>query len=236
MKKPLIGITPLFDEHLNSWWMIPGYMEGVLEAGGIPVMLPFTGDPEAAKELASHMDGFIFTGGPDANPMMFGDDYIFELGVISPKRDINEKLFLEAALADGKPVLGVCRGFQLINCMLGGKLYLDLPTQHPGTINHDQHEKNHIPTHTVDLVEGTPMHDWMGKAAEIPVNTYHHQGIRILADSLSPMAYAHGEDLIEAFYSPGHKFLCGVQWHPELLRKTCKEQLEIFKALIKACE
>jgi putative glutamine amidotransferase len=233
-KKPIIGVTPLYDYNLKSWWIIPGYMKGVLEFGGIPVLLPFDNKEEDAKELADLCDGFIFTGGPDVNPGLYGEDCLLEMGLIAPIRDVNEKTLLKAVEETGKPVLGICRGYQLINVMRGGTLYQDIDTQFETETRHDQLEKNYITTHYNDVAEGSPLYKWLGNKTELKVNSFHHQGVKSLGKGLEPMATSRGDGLVEAFYDPSMKYFVGIQWHPELLREYHDEEKLIFKSLVDA--
>lgn len=239
MKKPLIGVTPLYDYNLSSWWIIPGYLEGIQKTGGLPVMLPFTDSAEDAWDLMADLDGLIITGGPDVNPQIYGEEPILQIGLLAPKRDVNEKLYFDAAIAMDKPILGICRGHQFINAMFGGTLYQDLPTQHPLPTNHSQKEPNYIASHRVDVLPDTPLSACMKGAEKIRVNSFHHQAIKTLGEGLAPMAIAEGEDLVESFYAPEYRFIWGTQWHPELLHKSPEEelktqQLSIFKALVEA--
>ena len=238
MAKPLIGITPLYDYNLSSWWMIPGYAEAVQTCGGIPLIMPFSDDPEATAELVSKLDGIIITGGPDVNPSLYGEEIKMQLGLLAPKRDVNEKLIYEAARALDKPVLGICRGHQLINVLEGGTLYQDLPSMRPTETRHSQREPNYITTHKVEVIEGTPLSQWLEGAKEFDVNSYHHQGVKDLAPGLEAMALSSGDGpndgIVEAYYHPDRSFCVGIQWHPELAFKDHPTHLKIFQALVDA--
>ncbi|MGI6177678.1 MAG: gamma-glutamyl-gamma-aminobutyrate hydrolase family protein [Eubacterium sp.] len=240
MNKPLIGVTPLYDYNLKSWWIIPGYLQGIEAAGGIAVMMPFSDSEENTAELVSHLDGVVFTGGPDVDPALYGEDCIMQLGLLAPKRDVNEKLILNAALKQGKAVLGICRGLQFINTMFGGSLYQDLDTQLGPKIDHDQNEKNYVPSHSVNIIPGTPLSEWFDGSSSLKVNSFHHQALKELGEGLSPMAAADPDGFVEAVYAPGEKFCVGVQWHPELLfaskdPEVHESAMRIFRALVDAC-
>ncbi|MDY6037520.1 MAG: gamma-glutamyl-gamma-aminobutyrate hydrolase family protein [Eubacterium sp.] len=234
MKKPLIGITPLYDYNLKSWWIIPGYLEGVLDAGGIPVMLPFTDDEDAVKALIHKLDGIIFTGGPDSDPALYGEKPVLKLGSTAPIRDITESLYFKYAYEKDLPILGICRGMQLMNILLGGSVWQDQPSQFPSEINHDQTQPNYIASHSIDIIPGTPIADWFNGKKELEVNSFHHQVLNRLAKGVEVMAYAKDEKIIEAIYIPEKKFCCGLQWHPETLRAGREEQNLVFHALIRA--
>ena len=234
MSRPLIGITPLYDYNLTSWWMIPGYPEGIMKAGGTPVIMPFSDNAEMVEELVSSLDGFIITGGPDVNPALYGEDARLQLGLLAPKRDVNEKLIYEMIRKHNKPVLGICRGHQLINVLEGGTLFQDIPSQNPTETLHSQRQPNYIMTHTVDVVEGTPLSNWLDGAKEFDVNSFHHQAVKDLAPCLKPMALSKGDLLVESFYHPERRFTVGVQWHPELAYKDNPLHEKIFEALVQA--
>ena len=135
-------------------------------------------------------------------------------------------------LEQGKPVLGICRGLQLINVALGGSLYQDLPTQHPSSVCHRQPAPYDQPIHLVELIPNTPLQKCLGKD-ELPVNSCHHQGIKELASGLQPMAYAK-DGLVEAVWKPGSRFVWAVQWHPEFSHKVDENSRKIFRAFVKA--
>ena len=125
MNKPVIAIVPLYDQERDSLWMHPGYMDGVIEAGGIPVMLSLVNDDVSLKETAHYFDGFIFAGGDDLNPELYHQAKAEYCGKLNQKRDEMEPKLLKNVLEADKPVLGICRGIQLLNACLGGTLYQD---------------------------------------------------------------------------------------------------------------
>lgn len=163
MKQPLIGIVPLVDEARESYWMLPGYMQGVEQAGGVPVMLPLTDDAAALRQLADTCDGFLLTGGQDVFPALYGAAPTPQCGQTCPARDAMEARLLDLALAADKPVLGICRGIQFLNVHLGGTLYQDLPAEHPTAANHHQTPPYDVPVHSVTLTAGQPALDPFGQ-------------------------------------------------------------------------
>ena len=140
--KPMIAIVSLYDEKLESYWMLPGYAQGLEDAGAAPVILPLTTDEEALQRYADTFDGFLFPGGHDVDPALYGQTPDETCGTLCPQRDGMEAKFFPLALQTGKPMLGVCRGIQLFNVMLGGDLYQDIPTQCPSDVEHHQGIKN----------------------------------------------------------------------------------------------
>ena len=150
-KPPIIGVTPLWDAERKSVWMLPDYLDGIKAAGGIPVVLPLEMSEEDASRIVETCDGFLFTGGQDVSPELYGMKDITETIIPSPERDRMETLLLEKALQADKAVLGICRGLQFINVFLGGTPWQDLPSQHPSDIVHRQGKPYDVPTHKVAL-------------------------------------------------------------------------------------
>lgn len=234
MKKPLVGIVPLVDEERESLWMLPGYMEGLTQAGAIPVMLPLTEDQEDLARLVEELDGVLFSGGHDVDPALYGEGPLPQCGTPCTARDKMEKILVELALEQDKPVLGICRGIQFLNAALGGTLYQDIPTQRPSDLEHHQTPPYDRPVHRVQLKRESPLAKLLGTET-LEVNSYHHQGIKTLAPGLEEMARAE-DGLIEAVWMPGKRFVWGVQWHPEFSWKTQEASRKILKAFVRAAE
>lgn len=234
MRKPIIGLIPLVDEGRDSFWMLPGYMNGIARAGGIGVMLPLTDQEADIDEILSRFDGFLFTGGHDVSPGVYGQEKTELCGDCCEARDAMEAALLKQALAADKPVFGICRGLQLMNAVLGGTLYQDLPAQLPLAVNHRMAAPYGRAEHTVSVLPGTPFAA-LGLPDSIGVNSCHHQGIHALAPVLRPMAVA-PDGLVEAVYLPGERYACAVQWHPEFFPAEDKISGMIFKAFVDACK
>lgn len=230
--RPFIGVVPLYDIERNSFWMIPGYMDGIIKAGGIPVILPPVTDRETLKSLAERFDGFLFTGGQDVAPILYGEEKIDACGEICKERDEMEKILLEYIIEADKPLLGICRGIQIVNAALGGTLYQDLKTQHSSSIEHTMKPPYNRTVHYVSVIENTPLAK-ITTGNNIGVNSYHHQAVKELSPLLKPMAVADG--LVEAAYMENKKFLWLVQWHPELSFESDENAAALFKALLDAC-
>ena len=233
MKKPLIGIVPLVDAPRDSYWMLPGYMQGVEQAGGVPIMLPLTDEDAVLRQLVELCDGFLLTGGQDVSPALYGAAPSPQCGETCPRRDAMEKVLLPLALAQNKPVLGICRGIQFLNACLGGTLYQDLPIEHPSTACHHQQPPYAQPVHGVTLVPGTPLQTLLGKQT-LAVNSLHHQAIQTLAPALQAMAVSE-DGLVEAVCLPEKKFVWAVQWHPEFSFAVNADSRKIFAAFIESC-
>jgi putative glutamine amidotransferase len=235
MQKPVVGVAPLWDEQKNSLWMLPGYMDGIVQAGGLPLMLPLTADEAALRQLVRLCSGFLFTGGQDVSPGLYGTDVSPRCGEICETRDIMEKiLFSIAVLEQNKPVLGICRGIQIINVLLGGTLHQDIPSQLPESVlTHQQKPPYGRPVHKVNIEPGSPLHELLG-VETLAVNSSHHQGIAKLSPKLTPMAQAE-DGLIEAVYMKDKPFVWAVQWHPEMALAE-ESSRKIFRAFVNTQE
>jgi putative glutamine amidotransferase len=214
------------------------YVEAVTEAGGVPVVLPPVAGPRAAEALLDGLDGLLLSGGSDLDPGYYGEEAVPELCVTVPERDVFEMALLGHALRRRMPVLGICRGMQVLNVALGGTLYQDLPLQmdHPVLLGHRQQTPKWEPTHEVELDGGSQVAQIMGTQA-LKVNSYHHQAVRDLAHGL--VAAAHAPDgVVEAveWEDLSQRWLVGVQWHAEAMRAAGAEHLYLFEAHVYAAK
>jgi putative glutamine amidotransferase len=233
MSKPLIGVVPLWDEEKKSLWMLPGYMDGLEQAGGLPVILPLTTDKPALEQICHTIDGLLFTGGQDVSPALYGEEkreYCDEICVL--RDEMEAALFSLFVTEMDKPAFGICRGIQFLNAILGGKLYQDLNTQCKSDLRHHQKKPYYESSHKVIIKEGSPLHVLLG-ADEIAVNSCHHQGVKELSRKLVCMATSE-DGLVEAVYLPGRKFAGAVQWHPEYSLND-ENSRKLFVAFINAC-
>ena len=230
--KPIIGVMPLWDEEKDSIWMLPGYMDGLMEAGGLPVIFPFSTDEGDLRRLTRLCGGILLTGGDDVSPALYSETPLEGLVSCCEKRDRLEAVVLEEALALGTPVLGICRGLQFINARLGGSLYQDLPSQHPSAVEHRQKPPYDRSAHEVSVLRGSPLFSCL-QTERLPVNSCHHQAIRTLAPGLAPMALS-PDGLTEALTMPAQPFLWAVQWHPEFSYRTDENSRKIFRAFVEA--
>ena len=228
----LIGVTPAEDEqgHIT---INPEYLDAVARAGGVPVLLPLTEDEEARAELLRRVDGLMLTGGPDVHPRLYGKEVLPVCGKISEKRDAVEISLFRLALEMGLPVLGICRGIQVMNVALGGTLYQDIAAQLPGAIDHPCYDTPRDKVHEVTVIEGSLLHRVSG-LTHFSVNSRHHQGIRTLGKGLVATAYSK-DGLVEAVDDPNARFVTAVQWHPESLADRYAEAQAIFNAFVEAC-
>lgn len=240
-RRPLIGITTQTLHSIDgipeglpsSWMMNQRYLYAVAAAGGVPVMVPLMVDDRAAlREIYLRLDGILIPGGVDMDPATFGDGPHAALGRIDADRDTVELEFTRWAIADRKPLLGLCRGAQVINVALGGTLYQDLASEYPGAIKHDYfptagYSRDHL-AHTVEVKAGSRLAGVTGESV-VRVNSMHHQGIHRLGEGLIATALA-PDGLIEAVESPNGQFLVGVQWHPESLMDHDRAMHDLFSS------
>lgn len=226
---PVIGISAYSERARWGAWDLPAtllpqnYADKVAAAGGAPVLLPPVPGIEAA---VNGLHALIISGGPDIDPARYGEQAGPQTTVIRPGRDAAEVALFGAALEHGVPVLGICRGLQVMNVALGGTLIQHLPD----AVGHEGHSPTPgtMAEHKVTIGAGhSQLADILG-AGTICVPTHHHQGIARLADGLTATAWAE-DGTIEAIELDGAAFVVGVQWHPE-----AGEELALFKALMEA--
>lgn len=211
--RPIIGIVPTYKVDDESLELPDRYVKAVAAAGGVPVVLPFNRDVAIYETLLPTMDGFVLSGGQDIDPVRYGEDITFgKAEEISPGREEVEYLIISFARQYDVPLLGICRGMQIINVAFGGKLYQDLDAQ-ASRAGHWQDAEYDKPTHHVSFEPGSKLKEILGRDSAF-VNSMHHQGIRELGEGLQAAAF--GEDgLIEAVEAQDLAFMLGVQWHPE---------------------
>lgn len=240
--KPLIGITCSMGQNITGMTMEnrpqlqhrmnDTYVNAVLKAGGIPVILPNVEDISLIPELVESLDGILLSGGGDVDPALFGQRATGHLGTVTPRRDAFELALARYVLKKTeKPVLGICRGIQVMNVALGGTLHIDLPDD--GKLCHslDMYPRNSV-THDVFVAESTRMEEIMGGTAG-KVNSFHHQAVKDLAEGFAVSARSVPDAVVEAMELPGDRFAVGVQWHPEELTHRMEAQ-KLFLEFVNA--
>jgi putative glutamine amidotransferase len=238
-KKPKIGITlSETDEDIKYRWLARKafdyikheYYQAILQVGGIPVLLPNVEAIGAIKEQISSIDGLLLTGGGDLRPKHYGQNPHSKLGPTTRDRDNFEFEAFGLALKDRLPILGICRGLQVLNVAMGGTLYQDLTCLNRSTLRHaDPHQTTKV-FHKVKIEKGSKLYKIVGEA-EIGTNSSHHQVIDRLGTGLKAVAWA-PDGLIEAIEHSRYDFVIGVQWHPEGIMKRRHSQ-RIFEAFVK---
>ena len=236
MKKPVIGLTPAHAIENDSVSLMPTYIRAVENAGGVPVIFPLELSVENLTVLVNLCQGFIFTGGPDPHPFLWGEDIHKGCGPISVKRDQMELSLLSIAMEQKKPILGICRGAQLINIGLGGDIYQDIDSQYHAVfpIAHHQPLPPTSTSHHIDVREGSLLEEISGTNGRIHVNSNHHQAIRKLAPNMVVGGIA-PDGLIEEIERKDYPFLIGVQWHPEYLCETDNTSRNLFRRFVEVC-
>lgn len=248
--RPLIGIptspfkhsyseiTPvnIDKEEFDYFWLLSVLTEKIVScvraAGGVPLLLTATRDTQEIKAAASKLDGFVFAGGSDIAPAFYGEE---DRGTISPDldRDSFELALCREALEKNRPLLGICRGCQLLNVALGGSLIQDLPDVKDDWGLHRRPDIVRGYVHDVKITVPTLFPNNRGETMK--VNSMHHQAVGRLAKQAE--AAARTEDgIIEAIWAPAYKYAVGVQWHPECLAEDDGVQADIFRAVVAKAE
>jgi microsomal dipeptidase-like Zn-dependent dipeptidase/anthranilate/para-aminobenzoate synthase component II len=227
--RPVIGITGNYNQETCT--LAEGYYQSVLKAGGIPFIIPPFYETDRLSELLDRLDGIIFSGGGDINPLLLGEEPIKELHSITPERDLQELLLARLAYDRQIPMLGICKGIQIINAALGGTNYQDIHTQMEGIrIKHSQDQDRRYPSHQVSITDGSILAKLFG--TELAVNSFHHQACKTAAPCLTVTAMS-TDGVIEAVESNEFKSILGVQWHPETyILRNSTDMLPIFEWLI----
>ncbi len=247
MKKPLIGITVNYNyaDHVGRTcglgilgqdfnYVAGDYVKAIEKAGGIPMLIPQTYDFENLKPLLDLCDGVLVSGGHDVDPMRYGQRNLYS-GEIAIERD-EQDIFVTQYCSQNPdmPILGICRGIQIMNVAYGGTLIQDIEKQVPGGYHHfgDSYPRN-VGWHSVDFSEGCMLEGIYGKK-KIMTNSYHHQSVDKPGEGVVITGYSE-EGVVESFEKAGHKFVVAVQWHPEMMYDS-EEQGKLFKAFVDACK
>ncbi len=210
--QPIIAISGNYSN--GNCTLAEGYYRSILLAGGIPLVIPPYEETDNLGELLDRVDGLLLSGGADINPLLLGEEPVVELHGINPKRDAQELELARLAANRQIPILGICRGIQVLNAALGGTLYQDIHTQMEGKrIKHDQDLDRAYPSHTVTIDTGSLLYTLFNKE-RLDVNSFHHQAVKTPAEGLRTVAVS-PDGVIEAVESTEHKSVIGVQWHPE---------------------
>lgn len=203
------------------------YPEALRRVGGLPVILAPVADGDASA-LVGRLDGLVLSGGPDLDPRTYGQTPHEHLGPTEPSVDEFELALCAAAVSQGLPVLGICRGLQVLNVAAGGTLHQHLPDAMGATVGHRQREAGRLATHVVTVEPSSRLAAWIG-AEPLVVNSFHHQGVDVVAPGLRAVAHA-PDGLIEALEGAGPGILLGVQWHAESLTEDDRHRA-LFEAL-----
>lgn len=241
MNKPIIGISTsvLVDEGggfpgYERIYVNKDYVSSVISAGAVPLMIPMDATEENLRQTLELVDGMIFSGGHDIAPIRYGEEPHQKLQEICPERDDFDFLLYRLAKEHSLPILGICRGFQLMNVSEGGKLYQDLSLKNTESLKHSQGHGPGIPTHTVKVEPGSKFYKILGKE-EIRVNSFHHQAVKSTSENVAISGKAL-DNVVEAIELKNYPFGLGVQFHPEMLQAKEEDMKKIFAALVSAAK
>ncbi|WP_217589618.1 gamma-glutamyl-gamma-aminobutyrate hydrolase family protein [Lentibacillus saliphilus] len=233
--KPIIGITPSMEVDELYYKVANANADAILKSGGLPVIVPYNLDEADMDQLVTQLDGLYLTGGYDIDPTLFNEEPHPNLGTIIPSRDLFEQAFVNKMLEVDKPILAVCRGIQILNIAMGGDMYQDIYTQvDRDLLQHSQNAPLGHGSHFVDVSPGSLLHQLTGRD-RVRVNSRHHQANRSVKQPLKTSGTA-SDLIIEAVESETHRFVLGVQWHPENMLANGDEPSErIYRGFINAC-
>lgn len=238
--RPVIGISCRFA--LDSQWcpqlvgVRRGYVDAIIKAGGVPLLIPPQADEATLRAMYSMMDGLLLTGGADIDPHLYGEEHHPQLGTLEPDRDRTELVITRWAVNDNKPVLAICRGMQMLNVAMGGTLYQDIPSQYPTTFDHErgvQQQNWRQNDHSIAITPTSQLAALLGSTLT-DVNTLHHQALKDVALGLAVVGRA-PDGIVEAVEGTDAQFLVGIQCHPEELWQTVDPRWHnVFTALTEA--
>lgn len=236
MNSPIIGISGSLI--IDEGGMFPGYerayvnddyVQSVVNGGGIPFIIPLNYNEVVIRKQLEIIDGLVLSGGHDVNPLLYGEEPTQKLGGILPKRDEFDLNLIKIAMEMNIPILGICRGHQILNVANGGTLYQDLSFIDGCYIKHNQGSLSNIPTHTVEVTEESKLANIIGQ--KVITNSFHHLAIKDVAPGFKTSAVSK-DGVIEAIEKEGEYFVMGVQWHPEMMSKTDSNMLKLFERLV----
>lgn len=248
--KPVIGITVNYSYNGDSecaegigvagqeWQLLADdYVTAVLRAGGVPVMLPVVRDQEVMKEMLGSVDGVLFSGGSDVDPQLFGQTTFGKTGAVIAERDAQEAAMVEYVVNQTqKPVLGICRGIQIINAALGGTLLQHVPDA--GFHNHTlTMYPRYMASHKVDIVPDSILAKAVG-TEKLATNSFHHMAVDACAPCLKVVARSEDgvSEAVELAENPNGRYLLAVQWHPEMMSAVNPTQQAIINSFVQACQ
>jgi putative glutamine amidotransferase len=214
MERPWIGIPTRYHEKSEYIGQIRHYLDVVLWAGGLPLMIPTTGDREIVHQYVSRVQGVLLPGSPtDVDPKNYGAPAHSKLGKLYPERDATDFAILESVEQNNLPLVGICFGIQSLNVYRGGSLVQDIPALVDNSVIHEADKGRPPARHTIRIEKGSLI-ERLSSRTEMDVNSYHHQSIEKPGRNLRPVAFS-SDGVIEAVEDTSGRFILGIQWHPE---------------------
>lgn len=239
MIKPLIGVSGsmLRDSggpYVDLWrsYVNEDYVRAVEEAGGIPVIIPFTENLDVAKETVSQLDGLLLSGGHDVYPLHYGEEPLQGIGDVWPERDQFDFALLEAAEEKEIPIFAICRGAQILNVYRGGTLYQDVKYDTNCTIKHSQNQTPALGTHTIHIDQNSKLSTIINSTEWI-TNSHHHQTIKKIGESLTVVAHT-TDGTVEALEDQTRTWCIATQFHPEMMHKQDANAKKLFTSFVNA--
>ncbi|MDQ6695006.1 MAG: gamma-glutamyl-gamma-aminobutyrate hydrolase family protein [Chloroflexota bacterium] len=237
---PIIGVSTMDDrdaagQHAPRFGINQSYCKAVEAAGGVPILIPHFDEPEGLRRIYSMLDGILLPGGLDIHPKYYGQDPHPALDPTDDGLDYNEITMLPWAIADDLPIMGICRGEQVLNVVMGGTLIQDIYSQCTTTIDHRESYKRKIRdylAHDIEIKSGTMLRELVGQD-RVWVNTSHHQSIGEVAPGLIATAWS-PDGIVEAIEAPEHRFLLAVQCHPEEMWRKHAWASRLFSTFVEA--
>jgi putative glutamine amidotransferase len=232
--KPIIGVTSAVDEEsgVDRIQLNRSYIYSVEAAGGIPVVLPVSSRIDGTADVLERVDGVLLTGGIDIDPSFFGEEPHPKIGSIDLDWDNHDIAVARHCLSAKIPVLGICRGCQVLNVAAGGSLYQDISSLVPKAIKHTLKAPRWQPCHNISIQKGSVLEGVLGVSI-LSVNSFHHQSVARPGSGFSVSAWA-VDGVVEGIESSAHPFAVGVQWHPEGMWERYEVHKRVFQALVLA--
>lgn len=234
--KPVIALTGSYEqtEETERVFLNYEYFHAIRSFGGIPLLIPTKGTEEEYAWLLDQCDGLLLTGGNDLDPALFGETVWNDTVKIAVERDQSEWILCRLAVERELPILGICRGIQVMNVYFGGSLYQDLPTQYPTEVAHSMEKPYNRTAHDCLLEPNSPLRNLLQQET-IAVNSHHHQAVKAAAPGFQVMGRC-SDGVIEAVWDPSVSFRWGIQWHPERIWDQEESSARVFEAFLSACK
>ncbi len=236
---PMIGVSGSIEKDESKQIIVRDYFTAILASGGVPVLLSMDMQSDQIQTCMQHLDGVLLAGGNDVAPVRYNEMPKHQLGPVDPLRDEFEVRLIEACYRLKMPLLGICRGVQMMNIAMGGTLYQDLPTDYKrdggkAGMQHNQTCQARYASHTVYIDRDSMLYQILGETT-VDVNSFHHQAVQRVP-SLLRICAAAPDGIVEAIENAAHPFFLGVQWHPERMYRDDAHSYALFDAFVAAAK